>query len=210
MTDILQGFENICDKDILQTNLTSMALFIGIYEHLEDTVLEHVEFLLCEEAHVNEKGKWKYKYSEEYIERIKKRIVDEQGNKNELKATMLWFVDEGAITQDDYATFLKLKALRHSFAHEMTKHFWEGPREENALAIVQLMELYRKIEKWWINEIEIPTTKDFPLDDYDREGVTSMALFTFEMMLNVLYGDKSEEYLALIRDLRQEDKEVLS
>lgn len=187
-----------------------MALFIGIYEHLEDTVLEHVEAFLCEEVHVNEEGKWKFKHSEEYIERIKTRIVDEKGNKNKLKATMLWFVDEGAITQDDYATFLELKELRHSFAHEMTKHIWEGLREENAIAIVQLMELYRKIEKWWINEIEIPTTKDFPLDDYDREGVTSTALFTFEMMFNVLYGDKSEEYLALIRDLRQEDKEVLS
>ena len=124
-----------------------------------------------------------------------------------MKATMLWFVDEGAITHEDYEVFLRLKNLRNSFAHEMTKHIWDGLYEEHAKAIGQLMNLYRKIEKWWINEVEIPISGEILPNEYDKEGVTSGALITFEMMFNTLYADKSDKYLKMIHDLRQAGEE---
>lgn len=208
MSDVLQGFQNICDKDTLQENLTFMALFIGIYENFADTVEKHVESLLCNEAFLDINGKFRYKPSGQYIEEIKKRSVDDKGNHNTLKSTMLWFVENGALTQEDYNLFLELKQLRNSFAHEMTKYLWEGLYEQHARALVNLLSLYHKITKWWIVEIEIPIACDDVPDGYDADSVTSGVLVTFDMMINTLYNGKSEDYLQIIRDLQMKDRGI--
>lgn len=206
MNDALQGFQNICDKETLQDNLTFIALFIGLYESFADTVEGHVESFLCNDAFLDNRGKLRYKPSKDYIEEIKKRSVDDKGNHNTLKSTMLWFVENGALSQDDYNLFLILKQLRNSFAHEMTEYLWNGLFEEHAKALGNLLSLYRKIEKWWINEVEIPIAGNDVPDGYDSDGVTSGILLTFDMMINTLYYGKSDEYLQMIRDLRNTEK----
>lgn len=46
MNDVLHGFQNVCDKNALQENLTFIALYIGLYESFADTVESHVESFL--------------------------------------------------------------------------------------------------------------------------------------------------------------------
>lgn len=203
MKDALQGFENICDKEILQTNLSYMALYIGLYEHMADMIRTRIESFLCHEMCIDEDGKCKYTHNDLYKKVIMQRVVDEYGNKDVLKASMLWFVDSGAITQEEYELFLSLKDLRNSFTHEMSQHMWDGLSEEHAPKLAQLLDLYCKIDKWWINEIEIPIAGDEVPDSYDREGVESVAFITFKMMINTLYADKSDEYLKIIHDLQR-------
>lgn len=201
MDDILQKFENICDKNTLQTHLSYMGLFIGLYEHMIDMVEERVESFLCNESHF-ENGNIRYVHNEEYKNLIKNRRVDELGNKNTLKATMLWFQSVGAITETDYDNFLRFKKLRDSYVHKMSDHIWNGLDESEASTIFELLDLYSKIDKWWINEIEIPIDGRFVNRDYDRDGVQSFSLITFKMMLNAMYGEKSEEYMKMIHDIR--------
>ena len=201
MDDVLQKFENICDKNALETYLSYMALFIGLYEQMIDMVEERVEWFLCNEFHF-ENGKFKCIHSKEYNEMIKSRRVDEQGNKNALKATMLWFQSVGAITEADYKDFLRFKKIRDSYVHQMSKHIWEGLNESEAPTIFELLSLYNKIDIWWINEVEIPIDGRFVNADYDHDGVQSFPLITFKMILDTMYGGKSEEYMKMISDLR--------
>ena len=201
MDDILQKFENICDKNALQTYLSYMGLFIGLYEQMIDMVEERVESFLCNECRF-ENGNIRYVHNEEYKNLIKNRRVDELGNKNTLKAAMLWFQSVGAITEADYNNFLRLKKLRDSYVHKMSDHIWNGLEESEALTIFELLDLYSKIDKWWINEIEIPIDGRFVDGNYDRDGVQSFPLITFKMMLGTMYGEKSEEYMKMIRDIR--------
>ena len=204
--NVLQGFQNVCDKETLQDNLTFIALYICLYESFTDTVESHVKSFLCNKVFLDNSGKPRYNQSKDYSEKIKKRPVDDKGNHDPLKATMLWFVDCSAITQEDYNLFLELKELRNSFAHEITNHVWKGLYENHAKALLDLLNLYRKIEKWWINEIEIPIAGDEIPEGYDEDAVTSGILFTFDMMINTLYNDKSDEYLQIIRNIQNNDK----
>ena len=121
---------------------------------------------------------------------------------------MLWFMENGAITQDDYKSFLELKDLRNIFVHEMTEYLWKGLYEAHAKALGDLLSLYRKIERWWINEIEIPIAGDEVPNGYNSDTVISGILLTFDMMIDVLYNGKSEEYLKMIRDLQMTDKGI--
>lgn len=208
MQDALQVFLNICDKGRLQDNLTFIAIYIGLYESFADTVEGHVESFLCDDAFLDKSGKLRYEPSKHYTKEIKKRSVDEKGNHNTLKSTMLWFMENGAITQDDYKSFLELKDLRNIFVHEMTEYLWKGLYEAHAKALGDLLSLYRKIERWWINEIEIPIAGDEVPNGYNSDTVISGILLTFDMMIDVLYNGKSEEYLKMIRDLQMTDKGI--
>lgn len=96
---------NIWNKDILQHNLSFLALFIGMYEQFEDKVIENVDCFLNLGCSANDDTHCKK--SEYYRQNILNRKVDENGNKNKLKATMLWFVDVGAITPEDYSLISK-------------------------------------------------------------------------------------------------------
>ena len=86
----------------------------------------------------------------------------------------------------------------------MAQHVWDGLPEQDAKGLFDLLDLYIKLDKWWINEIEIPISGEFAPGSYDEDSVESMALLTFKIMINTLFGGKSEEYLKMIQKLRDQ------
>lgn len=197
MNDCYKNIENICNVDLLQENLATKAFFIGLYENMADMVEERVESFLCDECSFNDSG-IRYKHSDEYKKIIKNRIVDDKNNKDRLKATMLWFVDMGAITKEDYEEFLRLKKLRNSYVHQMSNHVWCGLNENDANDLLSLFALYKKLDQWWINEIEMAIIDDEVDANYNKDGVASTAYLTFCMMFEALYKGKSKEYIEML------------
>ena len=163
---------NIWNKIILQHNLSFLALFIGMYEQFEDKVIENVDCFLNLGFSANDDTHCKK--SEYYRQNILNRKVDENGNKNKLKATMLWFVDVGAITPEDYSLFLNIKEARNIYVHQLTKCVVNGISDKDIDMLVQLLNLFYKIDNWWINEIEIPTSGISASDDYPTEEAYSI------------------------------------
>lgn len=204
MSNSLDSIKRICDKESVQVQLSFMALFIGMFEFMKDTLLSRVESFLCSDMTQNEEGEWVYIHNDTYKKEIENRLVDGKIVKDRLRNTMLWFKDAEAINDDDYNLFRMLRDKRNSYAHEMTKHVWDGLPEDDAKGIIDLLNLYIKLDRWWINEIEIPISGEFEPGSYDEEGVESVALLTFKMMINTLYGGKSEEYLEMIQQLREQ------
>ena len=187
---------NIWNKDILQHNLSFLALFIGMYEQFEDKVIENVDCFLNLGCSANDDTHCKK--SEYYRQNILNRKVDENGNKNKLKATMLWFVDVGAITPEDYSLFLNIKEARNIYVHQLTKCVVNGISDKDIDMLVQLLNLFYKIDNWWINEIEIPTSGISASDDYPTEEAYSMIYTIYRDMINMLFlpsVDKSTQAL---------------
>lgn len=203
MNGIYRTFENICDIDTLQTHLSGMAFFIGLYENMVDMIEERVEAFICDDFVLTQNDRLKYKHNDKYRKLIKNRIVDPKNNKDTLKASMLWFVDVGAITQEDYDLFLHLKDRRNSYTHQMSDHILKGLSDDDAHNLVALLGLYKKLDQWWINEVEIPIAGDEVPGNYEREGVMSTAFMTFLMMFQTLYADKSEEYMNIINEVKR-------
>ena len=188
---------NIWNKDILQHNLSFFALFIGMYEQFEDKVIENVDCFLNLGCSANDDTHCKK--SEYYRQNILNRKVDENGNKNKLKATMLWFVDVGAITPEDYSLFLNIKEARNIYVHQLTKCVVNGISDIDML--VQLLNLFYKIDNWWINEIEIPTSGISASDDYHTEEAYSMIYTIYRDMINILFLGKADDYQAYLNNL---------
>ena len=190
---------NIWNKDILQHNLSFLALFIGMYEQFEDKVIENVDCFLNLGCSANDDTHCKK--SEYYRQNILNRKVDENGNKNKLKATMLWFVDVGAITPEDYSLFLNIKEARNIYVHQLTKCVINGISDKDIDMLVQLLNLFYKIDNWWINEIEIPTSGISASDDYPTEEAYSMIYTIYRDMINILFLGKADDYQAYLNNL---------
>ena len=190
---------NIWNKIILQHNLSFLALFIGMYEQFEDKVIENVDCFLNLGFSANDDTHCKK--SEYYRQNILNRKVDENGNKNKLKATMLWFVDVGAITTEDYSLFLNIKEARNIYVHQLTKCVVNGISDKDIDMLVQLLNLFYKIDNWWINEIEIPTSGISASDDYPTEEAYSMIYTIYRDMINILFLGKADDYQAYLNNM---------
>ena len=190
---------NIWNKDILQHNLSFLALFIGMYEQFEDKVIENVDCFLNLGCSANDDTHCKK--SEYYRQNILNRKVDENGNKNKLKATKLWFVDVGAITPEDYSLFLNIKEARNIYVHQLTKCVVNGISDKDIDMLVQLLNLFYKIDNWWINEIEIPTSGISASDDYPTEEACSMIYTIYRDMINILFLGKADDYQTYLNNL---------
>ena len=144
-------------------------------------------------------GDYKHNYSPEYKRLIVDRRVDDEGNKDKLKASMLWFMEQGAITVGDYQFFCEAKKQRNMFAHELTEVILRNVKEEEIKIFFNLFFLYKKIDKWWINEIEIPCSGDFHSGEYNKDGVESVIVSLFQIMVDVLYTSKSDKIKQMVR-----------
>ena len=187
--------KNITDKDTLQDNLTFVSLYIAVYEHMADYVVSNIKFFLCEVGIKD--GKEFFRETDAYKTKIRHRIVDEKGNKDKTKASFLWLVDNGGISQLDYEKFLEIKDLRNQLVHELTSAIYRGLSAKDVEIFFDMYALYRKISRFMfsieasIMGVELP-------DNFDLDGVKTTTDIMFGTILNVLYNGKSEEYKALL------------
>lgn len=177
--------QNISDKNTIQNHLTFMALYIALYENFTATFIENVKAFLCDLSIKD--GKLNYRETTLYREKIKNRVIDQNGNKDALKATILWLQDKGAMSAQDYSDFLQIKSIRNTYAHEMPRLIIEGVPLENIQWFFKLLELYRKLDKWWINEIELPISGIVLPGTYDESNVENAMLSAFKSVIVSLY-----------------------
>ena len=166
-------------------------MYIAIYESFVDLVEDNIYHIY----HLEEEDRTSPRFiaeTTEYRTHIEKRKVDENGNKNVLKASMLWLVDEGAISSEEYNGFLKIKEFRNNFVHKLTNIIFREITDEEINAFIDMFEMYKKITKWWINEIDIPSSGNISVDEYNRENVTSVMIQTYEILIGMFYDKKVE------------------
>ena len=53
------------------------------------------------------------------------------------------------------------------------------------------MALLRRIEVWWVVNLEIPTNSDFDGKEIDEEGIIPGPLLMIQMMLEVVSGNEA-------------------
>lgn len=199
---MIDWLQNITDKDILQENLTFASMYIAVYEHMNDYVVSNIRDFLCDIG--IEDGKEFCRETEVYRREIKQRVVDDKGNKDKTKASYLWLVDNGAITNEEYEKFLSVKDIRNKYAHELTNVIYHGVTEQEIALFFDMYALYQKISKWFFLNIEAVIMGDDLPEEADLESVRTTADIIFGMVLNVLYNGKSKEYKAIIDNVKED------
>lgn len=183
---------NVIDKETLQGNLSFTAFYIAVYENFAFLIRDRIKSFYTTGFEQTEDGTVREIQSPEYKAKIKNRIVDDKGNKDVLKASVLWLVDNHAFSMDDYDQFLKMKEQRNLFAHQLTDVILRGNTEEEIGLFFDMFLLFQKFDKWWINEIEIPAAGEMSPDEYEHDEVESVLAGLYHLMIDALFLDHSE------------------
>ena len=78
------------------------------------------------------------------------------------------------------------------------KNLSEGFKESDIELFAQMVSIYTKMDQWWINEIEIPTSAEEIPEDYDRDGVHGGQAIILSIINFIILEDKGKEYKQIL------------
>lgn len=189
--DYTQHWKNILDTDVLRGNINLIAIYIMVYELLEDIIISRPKDLYTiiefdEEAQKN--------YEKHVLSLYDKRAFPYIKTKNKtLIASLIWFRNLGAIDENDINIFADARTLRNEITHEMLTTISVGT-EKLVEQFCIMHGLFCKIEKWWILEMEVPITGDYKVEEIDQEGVMSGNMILLDIIIDILANNSNVNF----------------
>lgn len=185
---------NILDEGILKYNVSFASMFVLNYECLKEYVIGQIREFYSENIHF-EDDKMVCEESLSYKREV--RTLD----KNIENASLKWFIKENVITHEEYEIYQKIRQRRNDITHELLKNLNKGFNEQDVKLFSSLLDMYRKIDKWWINEIEIPISGNEIPDDYDMENVCGGQAIVLSIINNIVLGNEGAKYKEVLESL---------
>lgn len=184
--DVAVRWEEFLTPGVLRTKLIGASLYLAAFEMLKNSIIGRIRDFYTDGF--NQEGLTvDPKYRDEVLSRSTSRLY----------ASLSWLREKGVISEEDLETFEEIKTRRNSVAHELTNIIAGATTLDFIETFPKLVALLRKIEVWWIVNVEIPTNPDFDDATVDESGIIPGSIITVQIMLSVALGTdgKAEQYL---------------
>jgi hypothetical protein len=173
-----ERWERFLDPEVVKPSLFLATMFITTFEILKNSIVDRLRdfYLIGWSAEGNT-------ISPEYAAKVLSR------NKSAVYASLDWLVEQQAIEESDLATFEILKKTRNLLAHrlfDVVTGQAESPHQEQFIVLVELL---RKIEVWWVVNVEISTDPDYADEEIDEAGIVPGAILSLQILLEVASGN---------------------
>lgn len=190
-SDYLQQWKNIFDTEVLRGNINLIAMYIMVYELLEDTIISRPKDFYTIIEFDEEAQK---KYDKYVLSLYDKKAYPKINSKNkELIASLIWFKNSGAIDNNDIDIFSVCRSLRNEITHEMLTTITVGA-EKLVDQFCIMYGLFSKIEKWWILEIEVPISGNHNVEEIDHDGVMSGNMILLDIIIDILVNNSNVNF----------------
>lgn len=163
---------------ILRTNLITASLYVTAFEILKDCIIGNIRDFFTNGYN---NGEWiiSEKYNSEVLSK----------NKSVLHASLNWLKMKCVIDDSDINVFMNVKDIRNKIVHEMPMFMQKSTLLELTEPLEKIIFLINKIENWWIEEVEIPTSPDF--DDIDESEINYESIVPGNILIIKLMRDIS-------------------
>lgn len=194
-----QQWKNIFDKDKLKDSVNMIALFVTVYELLEDRIKTYPkDFYTIVEFDAQAKKDYNDHVMSLYDEHACPGVPPR--NKT-LIASLNWLKTGGAIDENDIKIFTDSRTFRNKIVHEMLTTITEGG-DGLYEQFVLMYGLFCKIEKWWILEVEVPISGEFPnLTAEEANGVMSGYMVVLDAIIDILANDSNKNFKEVCEQL---------
>lgn len=178
MTITADRWERFLDPEVVRPSLFLSTMFITTFEILKDSVVGRIR-----DFYTNGWDENGSIVKPEYQSQVLTR------NKSALYASLDWLREHNAIDDADLNTFETLKKTRNQLAHQLFDVVTGQVESEHVAQFPVLVSLLRKVEVWWLINVEIPTNPDFDGQDVDESRVVPGALLSLQMLIEVASGN---------------------
>lgn len=185
-----QRLENFFNPDILKQNLVIASLFIAVFDNFKANIIDKVKYFYFSGI---KDGVEQFKdYEQDVLNKVKSK------NNKQIKATLLWLKENEFITEAEEILFAEFTNTRNKLAHEMNRMLIDGFSEEIYKLYAEIINLFSKIERKWIIDIEIPINPpDIPYEDINWDGITSINFEFIKIMTDIAFTG-NDKYLKLV------------
>ena len=171
-------WENFLDPEVVRPSLFLATMFITTFEILKDSVVDRIRDFYTNGA--DERGPI---VGPDYQTKVASR------NKSVLYTSLQWLRENEVINAEDLKTFEQLKSTRNQLAHQLFAVVTGQVESTHEAQFEVLVALLRKIEVWWVVNLEIPTNPDFDGQEIDEEGIVPGAVLSLQMLIQVASGN---------------------
>lgn len=184
VTNARDKWEAFLDPDVLRGKLISASIYIAAYEMLKESIVGRIrDFYSIGLTH--EGPTIAPEYEKEVLSR----------NGSPLYASLAWLGDNSVIDVTDLAKFEKVKAWRNRLAHEMSSHVTGASDFGYLEQLPILAALLKKVETWWIVNVEIPVNPDMHGAEIDESGIVPGPSISLQLMIEIALGDPKQSSL---------------
>ncbi|MFC5522395.1 hypothetical protein [Polaromonas jejuensis] len=173
-----ERWERFLDPDVVRPSLFMATMFITTFEILKNSIVDRIRDFYS--IGWSEEGST---VSPKYEANVLAR------NKSTVYASLNWLLEHQAINDEDLKTFELLKKTRNLLAHQLFAVVTGQAESNHTDQFHVLVELLRKIEVWWVVNVEIPTNPDYADAEVDEEGIVPGAILSLQMLLEVAGGN---------------------
>lgn len=192
MKDFEQKLENFFNPEILKANLIIASLYIAVFDNFKTNIVEKVKYFYL--SGIKEGVEQFRDYEKEVLELVKTK------KNKQIKATLQWLLSCKMITEAEIQEFEVYTNMRNKLAHEMNKMLIEGFPEEIYKNYADMINLFNKIERKWIIEIEMAINPPkISYEDIQWEEITSINLEFIKIMTDIAFTG-NEKYMQMVKN----------
>lgn len=189
MTDHNEHWERFLDPEVVRPSLFMATMFVTAFEILKNSIVDRLRAFYSDGWSEGEMN-----LSPEYASNVLAR------NKSAVYASLDWLLEHEAINEADMATFEQLKSIRNLLAHQLFDVVTGKAMSTHQDQFTALVDLLRKIEVWWIVNVELATNPDHDGQEVDEAEIVPGSILSLQMLLHVASG--STELLEAWRNQR--------
>ena len=170
-------WERFLDPEVVRPSLFIATMFITTFEILKDSIVDRIR-----DFYTTGWDQTGSTIGPQYQDEVMSR------NKSALYASLDWLQQHDAIDEDDLKKFESLKKIRNQLAHQLFNVVTGQVESDHTSQFPVLVALLRKIEVWWVVNVEIPTNPDYDGQEIDHAGIVPGAILSLQMLIEVASG----------------------
>ncbi|EKB11754.1 hypothetical protein [Aeromonas veronii] len=178
----MDAWEKLTNPTKLRENLMSASVYISSYEMCRDFIISKPRDFFTDNWGINGET-----LSEEYSKDVM------SFGRSPLKASLLWFKEQGAISDTDIENFEKAIAHRNEIAHNLPKFISEPDYEVDVGIFNTMLEVTNKIGVFWVMNYELSIHPDYSVQEIDEKGIQVGTIMMIKMMMQIAFGQEPEE-----------------
>ncbi|KXG86565.1 hypothetical protein [Agrobacterium bohemicum] len=169
------------DHNGVSLNLRVAALFLVIYENLKELIEGKVKDFFTSEWEVVD-GKLVGKPNSKYGELIKGKSV--------FRACSNFHLEIGAISVEDEQLIDRFSKYRNEVAHELYAILLDDNKDALDVELLfEINKIARKIDVWWILNVDMAVDPEFTEEDVDEAKITSGRQLFLDQLIRVALKD---------------------
>jgi hypothetical protein len=178
---------NLLTPEILRTRLISCSIYLTAFQLLKACVIDRIKSFFTDGFKEGQ-----ILVSAEYSTDVLAR------NRSPVYASLDWLKENGALTNEDIALYGRLAQDRNDISHALHSNLLnDTSMRELPVLFDQLRQLLRKIEVWWIVNVDMTIAQDDLPGDVADSDIVPGPLIMLDLMIGVALGsdDEANKYL---------------